>query len=181
MGHERDSLEQTLAPLRGMPVVVRAAAVGDAPVLAALGRRVFAETYGAQLPGPVLQAHLETALSPEVFAAEIAEGRAHFLLGEAGGAVAGFVKLEGADGAVEIAKFYVDSDFHGSGLAGGLMGAGLQWARAQGFGTVWLLVWEENPRAVRFYRKHGFEVVGRQEVWVGSVVFLDHRMQRGLA
>ncbi|MDX2003751.1 MAG: GNAT family N-acetyltransferase [Meiothermus sp.] len=181
MDHERESLEQTLAPLGNMPVVIRAAAVGDAPVLAALGRRVFAETYGAQLPGPVLQAHLETALSPEVFAAKIAEGKAHYLLAEAGGVAAGFVKLEGADGAVEIAKFYVDKGFHGTGLAGGLMGAGLEWARAKGFGTVWLLVWEENPRAVRFYRKYGFEVVGRQEVWVGPVAFQDHRMQRGLA
>lgn len=33
---------------------------------------------------------------------------------------------------------------------------------------MWLAVWEENPRAIGFYQKHGFTPVGRQDFRVGG-------------
>lgn len=160
---------------------VRTALPEDAAVVAALAQRVFGEAYGSNLSPEGLRQHLQTALTSEVFAREIAGGKAHFLLCEVGGNWAGFVKLEASGNILEIAKLYVDSIFHGSGVASALMQAGLERAKALGCKRVWLLVWEENSRAVRFYQKHGFEIVGKQEVWVGEVVFQDHLMQKELA
>ena len=152
----------------------------DAAAVSGLAQRVFAEAYGSNLSPEGLREYLETALTPEVFAEEITAGKAHFLLCEVEENLTGFVKLEASKNTLEIAKFYVDSRFHGSGAASALMEANLEWAKARGFKRVWLLVWEENLRAVRFYQKHGFEIVGREEVWVGEVVFQDHLMQKEL-
>ncbi|MBB5517459.1 GNAT family N-acetyltransferase [Amphiplicatus metriothermophilus] len=46
--------------------------------------------------------------------------------------------------------------FHGSGVAGALMAAGLDWLGADR--PVWLNVIAYNQRAIHFYRKFGFEI-----------------------
>jgi ribosomal protein S18 acetylase RimI-like enzyme len=56
----------------------------------------------------------------------------------------------------ELDWMMVDPDFHGNGVANALMRTGMEW-----LGTdrpMWLNVIQHNERAIRFYRKHGFEV-----------------------
>ena len=56
----------------------------------------------------------------------------------------------------ELDWLMVDPAFHGRGVADMLMRAGMNW-----LGTdlpVWLNVIQHNERAIRFYRKHGFDV-----------------------
>ena len=53
-------------------------------------------------------------------------------------------------------------------------------AERQGWNTLWLCVWEHNPRAVAFYHKWGFEIVGRTHIYVDSVAFHDYVMERRL-
>ena len=43
---------------------------------------------------------------------------------------------------------------------------------------MWLDVWEENPRAIAFYTKWRFAVVGRQDFVLGSDVQHDLLMSR---
>jgi ribosomal protein S18 acetylase RimI-like enzyme len=50
-------------------------------------------------------------------------------------------------------------------------------ARAEG-ATLWLGVWEENPRAIAFYAKWSFVVVGQKTFLVGDDPQTDHVMQR---
>ena len=42
---------------------------------------------------------------------------------------------------------------------------------------LWLGVWEENPRALRFYEKHGFERVGTLEFPYADTVGVNAVMQ----
>jgi diamine N-acetyltransferase len=41
---------------------------------------------------------------------------------------------------------------------------------------MWLSVWERNPRAIAFYGKCGFRMVGSKDFWVGSDRQTDHVM-----
>ena len=41
-------------------------------------------------------------------------------------------------------------------------------ARLRGSRSVWLTVWQESPQAIRFWRKHGFQIVGRSIFHVGD-------------
>lgn len=164
---------------------VRAANPVDARALSALAQRVFTQTYSSNLTTAILQQYLEHELSPEVFLAEIAKQKAAFFVSEK---LAGFIKLEATSlpkgilpNSIELVKLYVDSQHQGSGVGQALMEAGLEWAKSKGFRAVWLVVWQGNPKAVRFYQKHGFEVMGSQEVWVGPTVFQDFLMQKELA
>ena len=49
---------------------------------------------------------------------------------------------------------------------------------AQGSDIVWLGVWEQNPRAISFYRKLGFTEVGEHIFQVGTDPQRDIIMKR---
>jgi ribosomal protein S18 acetylase RimI-like enzyme len=80
----------------------------------------------------------------------------------------------------EIARFYVDPEHHGRGVAQTLMDATLAAAREAGVQTIWLGVWEKNPRAIAFYAKCGFRDTGSQPFLVGTDLQTDRIMTREL-
>ncbi|UOQ90373.1 GNAT family N-acetyltransferase [Agromyces endophyticus] len=83
--------------------------------------------------------------------------------------------------AVELSKFYTRADEHGGGIAGPLMAATLDAARASGAAACWLGVNEENARAIRFYEKQGFAKVGRKHFTVGGRIENDWVLAQPLA
>ena len=85
-----------------------------------------------------------------------------------------------AAGSIELSKFYLLEDSHGSGIAGALMQATLAAAAAAGATTCWLGVNQQNERAAKFYTKHGFAVVGTKRFPVGEVWHDDHVRARPL-
>jgi len=82
--------------------------------------------------------------------------------------------------AAELSKMYVLPEWHRSGAAGALMAAGISWAAAQGTRALWLGVNQNNPRAQRFYRRHGFEVTGTRTFQVGATLENDFVMVRAI-
>jgi ribosomal protein S18 acetylase RimI-like enzyme len=78
----------------------------------------------------------------------------------------------------ELRKFYIDASLHGSGIANMLMKEVVAAAATRCHGSLWLSVFSENDRAVSFYRRCGFRVVGSQEFLVGSDRQKDFLMLR---
>jgi ribosomal protein S18 acetylase RimI-like enzyme len=68
----------------------------------------------------------------------------------------------------ELTRIYVLSEWHGRGIASALMRDALDAAAGHGCDRLWLGVWEHNPKAMAFYRKHGFEIVGTQSFMLGQ-------------
>jgi ribosomal protein S18 acetylase RimI-like enzyme len=83
-------------------------------------------------------------------------------------------------GSIELSKFYVLPDKHGSGLAAELMKATIAAAVATGATSCWLGVNQQNVRAARFYSKSGFEVIGTKRFKVGNEWHDDHVRLRPL-
>lgn len=148
----------------------------DAARLAEFGARTFYETFAAENSDHDMRAHLASTFTPARQLREIEDPQLDTLILAVGGQWAGFAQLrighlsEGVpqDGNIELWRFYIDRPWHGCGMAGLLMDAAKQRARRRGATSVWLGVWEKNARAQAFYRKHGFERVGKQTFVVGS-------------
>lgn len=70
--------------------------------------------------------------------------------------------------AVELWRFYVDRGWHGRGVAQALMERVKDVARQRGAQTLWLGVWERNPRARAFYAKCGFTDAGEHIFLFGT-------------
>ena len=57
---------------------------------------------------------------------------------------------------LEIERIYVIKEFHGKNIGQLLCDKAIEVATQKGAEYVWLGVWEENPRAINFYKKNGF-------------------------
>ena len=138
--------------------------------------------------------YLAEAFTPDRQAAEITDPAGTVLLAERSGTsgdaeLVGYVHLVSgpAPAAVqgpaplELKRLYVARAWHGQGVAQALMDAALDAARARGAQTMWLGVWERNPRAVAFYRKYGFTRVGEQTFVLGADAQTDRVLARSLS
>jgi GNAT superfamily N-acetyltransferase len=159
------------------PFVLLAATPADAARLAEFGARTFRETFAADNSVEDMERHLASAWSPPLQLREIQDpGIDTRILADTNGRWLAFAQLRAnhvsdgvpAEGSIELWRFYVDQPWQGRGVAGTLMQAVKECARRRGATSLWLGVWERNARAQAFYRKHGFERVGRKVFVVGS-------------
>lgn len=172
-----------------MRVEVRPAATADAPWLAALAERTFRDTYAAFNTPEDMERYIAGHFGAARQEQELRAGRMLTLVAEVDGRPAGYAQLthgdapDGVAGAapMEIVRFYVERSWHGHGVAQRLMAAADEAARARGARTLWLGVWERNPRAIAFYRKCGFRDVGTQIFVLGEDHQRDLVLSRSLA
>jgi diamine N-acetyltransferase len=156
--------------------VIRPARLSDAASLAALAERTFRETFAADNSEENINLHCAQKFSAEIQGGEIADPQMSTLLAEVAGELVGFAQLRLAHGAAcvkgdrpaELHRIYVASAWHGRGVAGELMRAAYAAAARVRCDCIWLGVWEHNPRAIAFYRKCGFSVVGDHVFMLGQ-------------
>jgi diamine N-acetyltransferase len=172
-------------------MLVRLALPAEVLALAGLEERLWRETYEGLIPSPHLEQYLAEAFGPAQQAAELADpacrtlvlAKGEGLLGyaclRAGGPAAADIRLPFGD-PLEVARFYVDRVLHGTGAARALMAEVLAQAAREGRGGAWLQVWDQNPRAIRFYAKAGFRDVGETLFPVGPLSYRDRLLARGL-
>jgi len=165
---------------------IRRGTVADAGLLAELGARTFSETFAAANTPENFAAYMAKSFNVAQQAAELQEPGSIFLIAEVDGKAAGYARLLDGEpeqcvkGAkpIELVRLYVSSDWLGRRLGGELMRACLDEARQTGHETIWLGVWEENPRAQAFYRKWEFRTVGEHIFRLGSDLQRDLVMER---
>jgi GNAT superfamily N-acetyltransferase len=171
------------------PLRIRVATPEDARALTAFMTDCFRETYVSLCAAEDIDAYVAGAFLEPRQRAELQDPSMRTLLIEERDAWAGYAQLKWGEPApsvrgrpaVELARFYVDRPWQGRGVAQVLMRAALEAAAAEGARVAWLGVWQRNPRAVRFYEKAGFRVVGTQGFTMGRDVQQDHVMARGIA
>lgn len=165
-------------------MLIRPALPADAQELALLGERLWRDTYTGLIPDSNLELHLTKTFGLEQQEAELKNPSNTMLVLEESGSLQGYALLhphgpEVANPAcafarpLEVVRFYVDKSLHGTGAAQLLMGAVLAHAAAEGHDGVWLQVWEQNPRAIRFYAKVGFQDAGDATYRIGLQVDRD--------
>lgn len=155
---------------------IRYATPQDNTLLAEIGAETFYDSFAADNTPENMAAYLAAAFSPGIQERELADPACRFLVAENEGEVVGYAQLKFAPAPeaivgrkpVEIARFYARKAWIGRGAGPELMRRCLQEAAAAGCDVVWLGVWEQNPRAIAFYKKWGFEEAGRQTFHLGD-------------
>jgi GNAT superfamily N-acetyltransferase len=169
-------------------LIIRRGTVVDAALLSELGARTFAETFAADNTPEDLAAYTTASFNVAQQTAELEDPASIFLIAEINGTAAGYARLrasepekciEGAN-PIELVRLYVSRDWLGKGIGGELMRACLDAARQAGHETIWLGVWEGNPRAQAFYRKWNFRAVGEHIFPLGLDLKRDLLMERAL-
>lgn len=156
-------------------ISIRKAGASDAAKLAAIGRMTFVETFAHANTKEDMQQYMSKAFTEKQLLAELAEPGSTFLMAFDRDRLAGYAKLRTSQNpaelknnkALELQRIYARKSYQGKNVGKQLMEYGLEMAKAMGFDTLWLGVWEYNPRAIAFYEKWGFEKFGEQSFTLG--------------
>jgi diamine N-acetyltransferase len=167
-------------------ICIRQAGSSDNVLLAEFGASTFSDSFAADNRPEDIQAYLVFSFSPEKQAEELADPSSLFLIAEINQQTAGYARLYKGQAPksvtgrspIELVRIYAAQAWIGRGVGAALMKACLTEAERYGCDTIWLGVWERNPRAIKFYQKSGFVEVGTQPFRLGADLQTDVIMQR---
>lgn len=145
-------------------IITKKIALDDLEKLQKIGRQTFEETFSESNSKENMRNYLEEGFSKEKLTAELNNKDSEFYFAILKDEVIGYLKVNFGESqtelkdskALEIERIYVSKEFHGKSVGQILYDKAIEIAKQKGSEYVWLGVWEENPRAISFYKKNGF-------------------------
>ncbi|MBZ5856935.1 GNAT family N-acetyltransferase [Flavihumibacter profundi] len=136
----------------------------DISQLQKISKKTFYETFSPGNTEENMAKYLDESFSIEKLTSELNDNNAEFYFATLGNDVIGYLKLNSGqsqtelkDGkGLEIERIYVLKEFHGKNIGQILYEKAIQVAKQSNADYIWLGVWEENKRAINFYKKNGF-------------------------
>jgi len=170
-----------------MTLNYRLATASDAARLSEMGSACFIETFEGFYPPADLYAGARVLFDAAVYDSQIEGGVYSVILAEDGEDIAGFAKVgpmslpvPAEATATELKQLYVGTRWWGTGVAAALMERVIEQARKQERTSVYLSVYAKNDRAIAFYKRCGFVIVGEAPFTVGSQIDIDPVMRLDL-
>ncbi|WP_291150888.1 GNAT family N-acetyltransferase [Flavobacterium sp. UBA7680] len=136
----------------------------DIDQLQKIGRQTFYETFSEYNSEENMLTYLDEKFSKEKLTEELTNKNSQFYFAVLGNNTIGYLKINFGESqtelqdekSVEIERIYVSKEFHGKKVGQLLYEKAIQIAKEKNTDYVWLGVWEENHRALSFYKKNGF-------------------------
>ena len=162
-----------------MEITIRQCQASELEVLRNMAIQTYESTFRSLNTPANMKAYLEEAFNVQRLQGELNNPNSTFFFIFKDQALAGYMKLNEMEAqtdlqdpaALEIERIYVKAEFQGDGLGKRLIQEALTIAHEANRQFVWLGVWEKNQKAVAFYQKMGFQVVGTHEFIMGD----DHQ------
>ena len=153
-----------------------------------LAEETFLETFASQNEPGNISAYVAATFSAERVAQELANEDSSFYFIETEIGTAGYLKLNRGSAqteqdlvnALEIERVYVRREFQGTGAGRALMHLAIEIAKAASMAWIWLGVWDQNRKAIEFYKKAGFVEFGQHDFLMGNEVQRDLMMKLAL-
>ena len=138
--------------------------VDDVEKLQAISRVTFSQTFDEHNSAEDMAAYLNKSFAVDKLTAEIKNPNSEFYFAQNGETIVGYLKVNTGDAqtekkdvnAFEIERIYVDEAYLGKKIGQLLFNKAIDLANSKKTAYVWLGVWEENHRALAFYKKNGF-------------------------
>lgn len=132
-----------------------------------------------------MKAYLSSCLSHQKLQSELENPNSEFYFAEWADQVIGYLKLNfkdaqnefKTDDSLEIERIYVLEKFHGQKVGQTMFDYALKRAKEKDVNYVWLGVWENNPKAIRFYEKNGLEAFDQHSFRMGTDLQTDILMK----
>jgi ribosomal protein S18 acetylase RimI-like enzyme len=147
-----------------LEIVIKKIGVKDVDQLQKIGRVTFSQTFEEHNSAEDMEAYLSTSYATEKLSTELTNPNSEFYFAIVDTNIVGYLKVNTGDAqtekkvssAFEIERIYVDRAYLGKKIGQLLFEKAIELAKAKKMSYVWLGVWEENHRALAFYKKNGF-------------------------
>lgn len=151
-----------------MTMVIRKATINDSEELAHVGKVTFVDSHGHSAAKADIDAYVASKYTPEIVLEDLAKPENIYHVATVDGRITGYSKIifnaaheyVQTPHATKLERLYALKDFHGRGIGPQLFDWNVKLSRDAGQSGLWLYTWVENHRAVAFYKKVGFEIVG---------------------
>jgi len=171
-----------------MFISIQKITLNEVEALQAISRLTFYETFAEVNTEENMSRYLENDFSLERLSEELNNPNSEFYFASLENEVIGYLKInyESAQteqkiaNSIEIERIYVLKEKLGKNIGQLLLEHAFQIAREKGNENVWLGVWEENKRAIRFYLKNGFEEFDKHIFMLGEDAQKDILMRKKL-
>lgn len=167
---------------------IRKVNIKEIDKLKEIGKLTFPETFSSENSEDNMREYLENGFSTKKLTTELTDQNAEFYFAELDGKTIGYIKINVGQSqteikdknALEIERIYVLQEFHEKKVGQIFYDKAIELAKEKNVENVWLGVWEQNPRAIRFYEKNGFLAFDKHVFILGNDEQTDIMMKRNL-
>lgn len=148
----------------------------DLETIQKISIQTFIETFTAVNTPENIDNYVKESFSTKQLTDELNNPDSQFYVAYLNVEVVGYLKInignaqtETLEGnTMEIHRIYVLQSFHGKNIGQLLLNEARKIAKNNGIDHIWLGVWEENQKALRFYTKNGFVVFDQHVFTMGN-------------
>ncbi len=150
-----------------------------------IGRQTFIETFSGVNTEDNMSKYLDESFNISRLTSEIQNLNSEFYFAVIDAKVVGYLKINCGDAqtelkndnTLELERIYVLKEFHGKKVGQILFNRAFQIAEQRKVDYLWLGVWEENHKALKFYMKNGFTDFNKHVFRLGDDVQTDIMMK----
>ncbi|MBP1163927.1 MULTISPECIES: GNAT family N-acetyltransferase [unclassified Chryseobacterium] len=169
-------------------IIINKATAEDLDVLQSLGIQTFSETFAEDNTEEAMKIYLDKSFNTEKIKSELNNPDSLFYIAWEEDNPVGYLKVNTGNAqtelqdetSLEIERIYVKKSHHGRKVGQLLYDQALDTARQLDKSYLWLGVWEENLRALQFYRKNGFVEFDKHIFRLGEEEQTDLMMKKML-
>jgi len=141
----------------------------DVSLLAEIGKVTFIESHGSSAAPEEIDKYVNEKYNPDVLGKELIDSKNIYHLIYHDKKAAGYSKIifdsQHKDipqkNVTKLERIYLLKEFYDLKLGAELFTFNLALSKNNNQAGMWLIVWEENHRAIAFYKKAGFTIIGK--------------------
>ncbi|WP_128331289.1 GNAT family N-acetyltransferase [Apibacter sp. HY039] len=145
-------------------VSLRKVELTDIEILQDLAKKTFYETFESFNTKEDMQNYLNENFSIDKLRSELENPLSEFYFAEFEHKMVGYLKINSSKAqteikntnSLEIERIYILQGYQKMKIGQLLFEKALSIAKTENYEYIWLGVWEENPKAIAFYKKNGF-------------------------
>ncbi|WP_342332724.1 GNAT family N-acetyltransferase [Pedobacter sp. FW305-3-2-15-E-R2A2] len=169
-------------------IKISKASIREIETIQQIGKETFFETFAASNTAADMKKYLDENFNQEKLSAEIEQPDSQFYIAWEDQRAIGYLKVNTGqaqtelqeESSLEIERIYVLSAYHGKKVGQLLYEKAQEVAGLLKKSSIWLGVWEENPRAIKFYTRNGFVPFGQHLFKMGEDEQTDIMMRKRL-
>jgi len=150
-----------------------------------IAEETFLDTFASQNEPENIATYVAATFNTDRVKKELANENSEFYFIKTHSGIAGYLKLnqraaqteQDLANALEIERIYIRRNFQGTGAGRALMNLAIEVAKVAKVDWIWLGVWDQNTRAIQFYRKSGFVEFGQHDFYMGKELQRDIMMK----
>jgi ribosomal protein S18 acetylase RimI-like enzyme len=143
----------------------------DVATIAKIGRQSFIEAHKTCAPEKILTTYLDNKFTLDILKEELSDSSNHFYLISYKNQIAGYSKVVfncshpniKSGKITKLERLYLLKEFYDYKLGYQLYQFNIKLSKKYNQEGMWLFVWVENERAINFYKRTGFKIVGKHD------------------